>query len=102
MLNQGRSHWPGRRDGACESCRKGWKGLYAPITERDIPLALSVWSRIACMLPIGLGCWSFLSNHRDSASHLPTLIIGGVAYVVYELLCLCRVGLIYAGLIVVE
>ena len=65
---------------AASRARKAGKADTLPITERDMPIGIVGLVTLACMLPIG---W-LLSDFGSSSglgAHLPTLIIGGVAYI---------------------
>src|SRR6184192_2067033 len=66
---------------AASRARKAGQADTLPITERDIPIGIVGLITLACMLPIGwlLGVFG---NQSGLGAHLPTLIIGGVAYVV--------------------
>src|SRR5205823_12906002 len=64
---------------AASRARKSGQGDTLPITERDIPIGIVGVVTLLCMLPIGwlLGFFGILSV---CGAHLPTLIIGGVVY----------------------
>ena len=82
--------WPARWRRS--RARKAGKADTLPITERDIPIGIVGFVTLVCMLPIG---WvlGYFANQSGLGAHLPTLVIGGVVYVVDELLRLCRVRL---------
>jgi putative OPT family oligopeptide transporter len=65
---------------AASRARKAGKSDTLPITERDIPIGIVGLITLACMLPIG---WvlGYFANTSGLGAHLPTLVIGGVAYV---------------------
>jgi putative OPT family oligopeptide transporter len=65
---------------AASRARKAGKADTLPITERDIPIGIVGIITLACMLPIGWVLGSF-ANTSGLGAHLPTLVIGGVAYV---------------------
>jgi putative OPT family oligopeptide transporter len=65
---------------AASRARKAGKADTLPITERDIPIGIVGLVTLICMLPIGWVLGSF-ANTSGLGAHLPTLIIGGVAYV---------------------
>src|SRR5438094_10091028 len=66
---------------AASRVRKAVKADTLPITERDIPIGIVGLVTLVCMLPIG---WllGYFGNASGLGAHLPTLIIGGVAYIV--------------------
>jgi putative OPT family oligopeptide transporter len=66
---------------AASRARKAGHADTLPITERDIPIGIVGLVTLACMLPIGwlLGWFGTTSG---LGAHLPTLIIGGVVYIV--------------------
>src|SRR4051812_16633236 len=78
--------------------RKAGRADTLPITERDIPIGLVGLVTLACMLPIG---WllGYFGNTSGLGTHLPTLIIGGVAYVVLMSFFVSAVCGYMAGLI---
>ncbi len=65
---------------AASRARKAGKADTLPITERDIPIGIVGIITLVCMLPIG---WvlGYFANTSGLGAHLPTLVIGGVAYV---------------------
>ena len=65
---------------AASRARKAGKSDTLPITERDIPIGIVGLITLVCMLPIG---WvlGYFANTSGLGAHLPTLVIGGVAYV---------------------
>jgi putative OPT family oligopeptide transporter len=65
---------------AASRARKAGKADTLPIVERDIPIGIVGLITLACMLPIGWLLGNF-GNSSGLGAHLPTLIIGGVAYV---------------------
>ncbi|MEP7072081.1 MAG: oligopeptide transporter, OPT family, partial [Verrucomicrobiota bacterium] len=66
---------------AANRARKAGQGDTLPITERDIPIGIVGLVTLVCMLPIG---WvlGYFANTSGLGAHMPTLIIGGVFYVV--------------------
>src|SRR5436853_5272027 len=66
---------------AASRARKAGKGDTLPITERDIPIGIVGLLTLVCMLPIG---WllGYFGTASGLGAHLPTLIIGGVVYIV--------------------
>ena len=83
---------------AASRARKAGKADTLPITERDIPIGVVGLVTLACMLPIGwlLGYFGITSG---LGAHLPTLIIGGVTYVVLMSFFVSAVCGYMAGLI---
>src|SRR6266481_1577792 len=83
---------------AASRARKAGKGDTLPITERDIPIGIVGLVTLVCMLPIG---WllGYFGNTSGLGAHLPTLIIGGVAYVVLMSFFVSAVCGYMAGLI---
>jgi putative OPT family oligopeptide transporter len=83
---------------AASRARKAGKADTLPITERDIPIGIVGLVTLACMLPIG---WllGYFGNTSGLGAHLPTLIIGGVAYVVLMSFFVSAVCGYMAGLI---
>src|SRR5258707_2286247 len=66
---------------AASRARKAGRADTLPITERDIPIGIVGLVTLICMLPIAL-LLGYFGNSSGLGGHLPTLIIGGVAYVV--------------------
>src|SRR5207247_10632346 len=66
---------------AASRARKAGKADTLPITERDIPIGFVGLVTLVCMLPIG---WllGYFANTSGLGAHMPTLIIGGVTYIV--------------------
>src|SRR5213082_182132 len=83
---------------AASRARKAGKADTLPITERDIPIGIVGLVTLACMLPIGWLLGDFGSSSGLGA-HLPTLIIGGVAYIVLMSFFVSAVCGYMAGLI---
>jgi putative OPT family oligopeptide transporter len=83
---------------AASRARKAGKADTLPITERDIPIGVVGLVTLACMLPIG---WllGYFGNTSGLGAHLPTLIIGGVTYVVLMSFFVSAVCGYMAGLI---
>jgi len=83
---------------AASRARKAGKADTLPITERDIPIGIVAIVTLVCMLPIG---WllGYFANSSGLGAHLPTLIIGGVAYVVVMSFFVSAVTGYMAGLI---
>ena len=83
---------------AASRARKAGQADTLPITERDIPIGIVGVVTLACMLPIGwlLGWFGSTSGLGD---HLPTLIIGGVVYIVLMSFFVSAVCGYMAGLI---
>jgi putative OPT family oligopeptide transporter len=83
---------------AASRARKAGKADTLPITERDIPIGIVGLITLVCMLPIG---WllGYFGNTSGLGAHLPTLIIGGVAYVVLMSFFVSAVCGYMAGLI---
>jgi putative OPT family oligopeptide transporter len=83
---------------AASRARKAGKADTLPITERDIPIGIVGVVTLICMLPIG---WllGYFGNASGLGAHLPTLIIGGVAYVVLMSFFVSAVCGYMAGLI---
>ena len=83
---------------AASRARKAGKAETLPITERDMPIGIVGLVTLACMLPIGwlLGAFGSASG---LGAHLPTLIIGGVAYIVLMSFFVSAVCGYMAGLI---
>src|SRR5437660_2376831 len=83
---------------AASRARKAGRADTLPITERDIPIGLVGLVTLACMLPIGWLLGDFGSSSGLGA-HLPTLIIGGVVYIVLMSFFVSAVCGYMAGLI---
>src|SRR3989440_6144310 len=83
---------------AASRARKAGKADTLPITERDIPIGIVGVVTLACMLPIG---WllGYFGNSSGLGAHLPTLIIGGVVYIVLMSFFVSAVCGYMAGLI---
>jgi putative OPT family oligopeptide transporter len=83
---------------AASRARKAGKADTLPITERDIPIGIVGLVTLVCMLPIG---WvlGYFANESGLGAHLPTLVIGGVAYVVLMSFFVSAVCGYMAGLI---
>jgi putative OPT family oligopeptide transporter len=78
--------------------RKAGRADTLPITERDIPIGIVGLVTLICMLPIA---WllGYFGNSSGLGAHLPTLIIGGVAYIVLMSFFVSAVCGYMAGLI---
>jgi putative OPT family oligopeptide transporter len=83
---------------AASRARKAGRADTLPITERDIPIGIVGLVTLVCMLPIA---WllGYFGNASGLGAHLPTLIIGGVAYVVLMSFFVSAVCGYMAGLI---
>ena len=83
---------------AASRARKAGQADTLPITERDIPIGLVGLVTLVCMLPIG---WllGYFGNTSGLGAHLPTLIIGGVVYIVLMSFFVSAVCGYMAGLI---
>src|SRR3989440_1393835 len=83
---------------AASRARKAGQADTLPITERDIPIGLVGLVTLICMLPIG---WllGWFGNTSGLGAHLPTLIIGGVVYIVLMSFFVSAVCGYMAGLI---
>jgi putative OPT family oligopeptide transporter len=83
---------------AASRARKAGNADTLPITERDIPIGIVGLVTLICMLPIA---WllGYFGNSSGLGAHLPTLIIGGVAYVVLMSFFVSAVCGYMAGLI---
>ena len=83
---------------AASRARKAGKADTLPITERDIPIGIVGLVTLVCMLPIG---WvlGYFANTSGLGAHLPTLVIGGVAYVLLMSFFVSAVCGYMAGLI---
>ncbi|HEY2713432.1 MAG TPA: oligopeptide transporter, OPT family [Chthoniobacterales bacterium] len=83
---------------AANRARKAGKADTLPITERDIPIGIVGLVTLICMIPIGWVLGVF-ANQSGLGAHLPTLIIGGVVYVVLMSFFVSAVCGYMAGLI---
>jgi putative OPT family oligopeptide transporter len=83
---------------AASRARKAGQADTLPITERDIPIGIVGLVTLLCMLPIG---WllGYFGNSSGLGAHLPTLIIGGVVYIVLMSFFVSAVCGYMAGLI---
>jgi putative OPT family oligopeptide transporter len=83
---------------AASRARKAGQADTLPITERDIPIGIVGVVTLVCMVPIG---WllGFFGNQSGLSAHLPTLIIGGVVYIVLMSFFVSAVCGYMAGLI---
>src|SRR5215475_14296715 len=83
---------------AASRARKAGQADTLPITERDIPIGIVGLVTLACMLPIG---WllGWFGNESGLGANLPTLIIGGVVYIVLMSFFVSAVCGYMAGLI---
>src|SRR5438105_5735995 len=83
---------------AASRARKAGKSDTLPITERDIPIGIVGLVTLVCMLPIG---WllGYFGTSSGLGAHLPTLIIGGVTYIVWMSFFVSAVCGYMAGLI---
>jgi len=83
---------------AASRARKAGKADTLPITERDIPIGIVGVVTLACMLPIG---WllGIFGSQSGLGAHLPTLVIGGVVYIVLMSFFVSAVCGYMAGLI---
>ena len=83
---------------AASRARKAGKADTLPITERDMPIGIVAIVTLVCMLPIG---WllGYFGNASGLGAQLPTLVIGGVAYVVLMSFFVSAVTGYMAGLI---
>jgi putative OPT family oligopeptide transporter len=83
---------------AASRARKAGRADTLPITERDIPIGIVGFVTLLCMLPIG---WllGYFGNSSGLGAHLPTLIIGGVVYIVLMSFFVSAVCGYMAGLI---
>jgi putative OPT family oligopeptide transporter len=83
---------------AASRARKAGHADTLPITERDIPIGIVGVITLICMIPIA---WllGYFGNASGLGAHLPTLIIGGVAYVVLMSFFVSAVCGYMAGLI---
>src|SRR6184192_3211480 len=83
---------------AASRARKAGRADTLPITERDIPIGIVGLVMLICMLPIAW-LFGYFGNSSGLGAHLPTLIIGGVAYVVLMSFFVSAVCGYMAGLI---
>src|SRR4051794_34725173 len=83
---------------AANRARKAGKADTLPITERDIPIGIVGLVTLVCMVPIGWVLGSF-ANTSGLGSHITTLVIGGVAYVILMSFFVSAVCGYMAGLI---
>src|SRR5438067_3647218 len=83
---------------AASRARKAGKADTLPITEQDIPIGIVGLVTLLCMLPIG---WilGIFGNQSGLGAQLPTLIIGGVVYIVLMSFFVSAVCGYMAGLI---
>ena len=83
---------------AASRARKAGQADTLPITERDIPIGIVGVVTLACMVPIG---WllGWFGNTSGLGAHLPTLIVGGVVYIVLMSFFVSAVCGYMAGLI---
>jgi putative OPT family oligopeptide transporter len=83
---------------AASRARKAGQADTLPITERDIPIGIVGVVTLTCMLPIG---WllGIFGSQSGLGAHLPTLIIGGVVYIVLMSFFVSAVCGYMAGLI---
>jgi putative OPT family oligopeptide transporter len=83
---------------AASRARKAGQADTLPITERDIPIGIVGLITLICMLPIG---WllGWFGNSSGLGAHLPTLVIGGVVYIVLMSFFVSAVCGYMAGLI---
>jgi putative OPT family oligopeptide transporter len=83
---------------AASRARKAGRADTLPITERDIPIGIVGVVTLVCMLPIAWVLGVF-ANQSGLGAHLPTLIIGGVVYVLLMSFFVSAVCGYMAGLI---
>jgi putative OPT family oligopeptide transporter len=83
---------------AANRARKAGQAHTLPITERDIPIGIVAVVTLVCMLPIG---WvlAYFANTSGLGSHVLTLTIGGVFYVLLMSFFVSAVCGYMAGLI---
>jgi putative OPT family oligopeptide transporter len=83
---------------AASRARKAGQADTLPITERDMPIGIVGLVTLICMVPIG---WllGWFGNSSGLGAHLPTLIIGGVVYIVLMSFFVSAVCGYMAGLI---
>ena len=83
---------------AASRARKAGQADTLPITERDIPIGIVGVVTLVCMLPIGWVLGAF-ANTSGLGSHVTTLVIGGVFYVLLMSFFVSAVCGYMAGLI---
>lgn len=83
---------------AANRARKEGKAHTLPITERDIPIGIVGLITLVCMVPIG-AVLAYFANQSGLGSHLITLTIGGVFYVLLMSFFVSAVCGYMAGLI---
>jgi putative OPT family oligopeptide transporter len=83
---------------AANRARKSGRADTLPITERDIPIGIVGMVTLLCMVPIGWVLGIF-ANQSGLGAHLPTLVIGGVVYVLLMSFFVSAVCGYMAGLI---
>src|SRR5437899_184866 len=83
---------------AASRARKAGKADTLPITQRNVPFGIVGLVTLVCTLPIGL-VLGYYANASVLGAHLPTLIIGGVAYIVLMSFFVSAVCGYMAGLI---
>jgi putative OPT family oligopeptide transporter len=83
---------------AANRARKAGKGDTLPLTERDMPIGIVGLVTLLCMVPIGWMLGVF-GNNSGLGAHLPTLIVGGVIYIVLMSFFVSAVCGYMAGLI---
>src|SRR5947209_1106250 len=83
---------------AANRARKAGQAHTLPITERDIPIGIVAIVTLVCMVPIA---WvlAYFANTSGLGSHMVTLMIGGVFYVVLMSFFVSAVCGYMAGLI---
>jgi putative OPT family oligopeptide transporter len=83
---------------AASRARKAGQADTLPITERDIPIGIVAVVTLICMLPIA---WllGYFGNASGLGAHLPSLVIGGVVYIVLMSFFVSAVCGYMAGLI---
>jgi putative OPT family oligopeptide transporter len=83
---------------AASRARKAGKADTLPITERDIPIGIVGLVTLVCMAPIGV-VLGYFARESGLGSQMPTLVIGGVFYVVLMSFFVSAVCGYMAGLI---